>query len=155
MPYLEPEHVLQQFAGYLSDDVRSAIKDDEKYVQAQVGSMSSSLNFLARELGGMHVAINTQRRRLNEALDNIQAELGDDESGAAVADAIASARTELKQADGTDARSLEQDLTAAATSVFQAINEELDGEAANQARRPLYDFLETRVQTQLDVLGRE
>lgn len=155
MPYLEPEHVLQQFAGYLSDDVRSAIKDDEKYVQAQVGSMSSSLNFLARELGGMHVAINTQRRRLNEALDNIEAELGDDESGAAVADAIASARTELKQADGTDARSLEQNVTAAATSVFRAINEELDSEAANQARRPLYGFLETRVQTQLDVLGRE
>lgn len=155
MPYLEPEHVLQQFAGYLSDDVRSAIEDDEKFVQAQVGSMSSSLNFLARELGGMHVAINTQRRQLHDALDGIEAELGDDELDGAVTDAIADARTKLEQADRTDARTLEQDVTAAASSVFRTINEELDEEAASQARRPLYDFLETRVQTQLDVLGRE
>ncbi|WP_254533622.1 hypothetical protein [Natrinema gelatinilyticum] len=155
MPYLEPEHVLHQFASYLNDDVRSAIADDQKFVQAQVGSMSSSLNFLAMELGGMHVAMKTQRRRLLCAFDDIESELGDGDAAVAVADAIDTARAELEQTDMTDVRALETELTNAANTVFEAINTELDEKAARRARRPLYDFLDTRVQTQLDLLGRE
>jgi hypothetical protein len=154
MPYLKPEHVLQQFASYLSDDIRHAVADDEKFVQAQVGSMSSSLNFLAKEFGGMRVAINTQKRQLDSSLAAVERQL-DDESADAVVAAIDEARSELTQADGTSARDLEQTVTAAATTALSAINEELDEERARQARQPLYEFLETRVQTQLDVLGRE
>lgn len=155
MPYLEPEHVLQQFAGYLSDDVRGAVRDDEKFVQAQIGSMSSSLNFLAKEFSGMHVAINTQRRQLDRSLATVEGQLNDDESADAVLEAIDEARSAIEQADRTDARDLEQTVTGAAETVLSAINEELDEETARQARQPLYEFLETRVQTQLDVLGRQ
>ncbi len=155
MPYLEPEHVLQQFASYLNDDVRNAIDDDQKFVRAQVGSMSSSLNFFARELGGMHVALKTQQRRLHCALDDIESNLGESESAAAVADTIADARADIESADATNATALEQELTTAAIGVFEAVNEKLDDEAARQARQSLYDFLDTRVETQLDLLGRE
>lgn len=155
MPYLEPEHVLQQFASYLNEDVRNAIEDDQKFVRAQVGSMSSSLNFLSRELGGMHVALKTQQRRLHCSLDDIEDGLSEDESGAAVADAITAARADIERADATNAREFEQELTTAAIAVFKAVNEELDDADAQQARQPLYDFLDTRVQTQLDLLGRK
>jgi Mg2+ and Co2+ transporter CorA len=155
MPYLQPNHVLQQFANYLSDDVRSAIEDDEKFVQAQVGSMSSSLNFLSKELSGMHVAVNTQKRQLERALDDIESRVSNDESADTVLEAIDDARSALEEADRAEARELEQTVTAAATDVISAINQDLDDEAARRARRPFYEFLETRVQTQLDVLGRE
>jgi hypothetical protein len=147
MPYLEPETVVKRFSSYLHHDVRDAIDEDHQFVKAQVGSMSSSMNFLARELGGARVAVNTQRRRLRDALDGVAEATEADE----VLAAVATARDRVDEAEG-DPRDVEVELTAAATAVFEAIDESLDGEAARAARRPLYEFLETRVETQLDLL---
>jgi hypothetical protein len=151
MPYFDPGEVVGQFAKYLQRDVREAI-DDEKFVKAQVGSMSSSLTFLGRELGGMHVAVNTQRRRLVDALDDLEQALEDGEIHSdAVAETVASARERVADADGRPYE-MERELTASANEVLDSINEELSGAEAHRARQPLYDYMETRVQTQLDLL---
>lgn len=152
MPYLDPELVVGQFSKYLYREVREAIEDDEKFVAAQVGSMSSSMNFLSRELGGAHVAVNAQRRALLEALDDVEGILDEDDvEGDGVRGAVSTARERVDSADGGPSE-VEGELTAAATAVLDGIDEDLDGDAARRVRRPLYDYMETRVQTQLDLL---
>lgn len=155
MPYLEPELVVQRFGSYLHTDVRDAIDDDRQFVHAQVGSMSSSLTFLARELGGARVAINTQRRALQTALEEVETALEErPEAHEEVLAAVESARARLENAEGAPT-AVEREVVGAANIVFESIRDELDGDQARRARRPLYRFLDTRVQTQLDVLGRD
>ena len=152
MPYLDPEIVVGQFSKYMHRNVREAIKDEERFVAAQVGSISSSMNFLSRELGGAHVAINTQRRSLLEALNDVERVLDEDDIGNSdVRDAVSTARDRV---DGTEGRpyEVEGELTGAATALLERINKDLDSDAARRARSPLYDYMETRVQTQLDLL---
>jgi len=45
MPHLNPERVLERFSTFLQEDVRAEI--DDEFIDGQVGSMSSTLSYLA------------------------------------------------------------------------------------------------------------
>lgn len=152
MPYLDPEHVLQQFAGYLQGDVRDAIDDDHKFVKAQVGSMSSSLNFLARELDSMTADLETQRESLLDALDAVEETIEDDDKAADVEASIEDARARIEDADTNDDYEYERVLTDAATDVLETIDE-MNPQEATRVREPLYAYINTRVRTQIEALG--
>jgi hypothetical protein len=154
MPYLEPEHVLRQFAGYLQDDVRDAIEDEHKFVEAQVGSMSSSLNFLARELDSLNEDLAAQRRALLEALDDVEAALEQEGGSPTIERAIETARDSVRNADPSNGYEYERVLTGAATDVLNSL-EDLDDQSAAPVRRPLYSYMNARVKTQLEALGAE
>ncbi|OLZ39442.1 hypothetical protein A6E15_18965 [Natrinema saccharevitans] len=68
MPYLDPELILDRFAAFTREEVRPAVTDDE-FVHAQVGSMASTLQFLAGDVGGREAAVRVQRRTLRERPD--------------------------------------------------------------------------------------
>lgn len=154
MPYLEPEHVLRQFATYLQQDVRDAIDGDHKFVKAQVGSMSSSLNFLAMELDSLGEDLATQQQALLDALDDAERELDTVDDSTSVAETITASRERVQNAELTDSYAFERELTEAVTAVLNALDE-LSEDDARRVRRPLYSFLETRVTTQLEALGGE
>lgn len=155
MPYLEPAHVLRQFSAFAREEIRPALADDERFVAAQVGSMASTLQYLAAELDGHEAAVDAQREALDEALDAAIASLRKSEApGAAAAlDDVTDARKRVDEAEG-DARAVEDELLAAADGALAAIDG-VEGEAAEAARRPLYAFLDTRLEEQLELLGRE
>ena len=154
MPYLAPEHVLRQFATYLQEDVRDAIDDDHKFVKAQVGSMSSSLSFLAMELDSLGEDLSTQQQALLDALDDAESELGTIEDPASVAETITTSRERVQNTELADSYAFERELTEAVTAVFESLDE-LPEDDARRVRKPLYSFLETRVTTQLEALGGE
>jgi hypothetical protein len=148
MPYLEPEQVLREFSRYTIEEVRPALADDEEFMRGQVGSMASTLRFLAGELEGMDAAVDGQRESLLDALDRAESAVEDD----AVLETLRDARSRVEAADD-DARDAERVLLAAAEDALSAVDD-LDEEAAREARRPLYDFLDTRLEAQLGLLGR-
>ncbi|OLZ39158.1 hypothetical protein A6E15_17250 [Natrinema saccharevitans] len=154
MPYLDPELILDRFAAFTREEVRPAVTDDE-FVHAQVGSMASTLQFLAGDVGGREAAVRVQRRTLRESLTELESALDRHDVGSsAVRTAVDDARSDLETADGPT-RDVEETLVAVADDVLTTIDAELDGDAAAVARRPLYDFLRTRVDEQLRLLGRE
>jgi signal recognition particle GTPase len=154
MPYLDPELILDRFAVFTREEVRPAVADDE-FVHAQVGSMASTLQFLAGEVGGREAAVRTQRRALRESLDDLESVLvRADIEAMAVRTAIAAARSDADAAEGS-IRDVEEMLLTAANDVLATIDEELEAEQAVIARQPLYDFLHARVDQQLRLLGRE
>ncbi|WP_222912871.1 hypothetical protein [Natrinema sp. SYSU A 869] len=154
MPYLDPELILDRFATFTREEVRPAVTDDE-FVHAQVGSMASTLQFLAGEVGGREAAVRAQRRTLAERLDELESVLERNEiDSSAVRTALDDARDEIDAVDGST-RDVEETLLTAADDVLATIDEELDAERAAIARRPLYEFLRTRVDRQLRLLGRE
>lgn len=154
MPYLEPEHVLRQFSGYLQGDVREAIGDEHKFVEAQVGSMSSSLNFLARELDSLNEDLATQRRALLDALDEVESALEQEGGSPSVEREIEMARETVRDAETADEYEYERVLTGAATDVLETL-ETLEDQRAASVRAPLYSYMNTRVRTQLEALGAE
>lgn len=151
MPYLEPEHVLKRFSKFALAEVRPAI--DDEFLQGQVGSMASTLRFVSMEVAGWPDAIERQHDALLTALDEVAATVEDDAVGATVADAID--RVSEAPAATDDPDDLERTLLAASNDVLDAIEEELAGDAARRARGPVYEFLEVRVQSQLELMGRE
>ncbi|MDF9747820.1 hypothetical protein [Natrinema salsiterrestre] len=154
MPYLDPELILDRFATFTREEVRPAVTDDE-FVHAQVGSMASTLQFLAGEVGGREAAVRTQRRTLTDRLDELEAVLDRNEIDAPdVRAALEEGHSEIGAADGST-EEVEEILLSAADDVLAAIDDELDGERAAIVRRPLYEFLRTRVDQQLGMLGRE
>ena len=154
MPYLDPELILDRFATFTREEVRPAVTDDE-FVYAQVGSMASTLQFLAGEVGGREAAVRTQRRALHESLDDLESVLkrADIES-MAVWSAIETARNDIDTAEGSTG-DIEETLLTAANDVLATIDKELEAERATIARQPMYDFLHARVDQQLRLLGRE
>lgn len=152
MPYLSPADVLRRFSRFTLSTVRPAVSDDEAFVRGQVGSMASTLRFLAGELEGRERAVAEQERALREALREVADVVEDDGPVAATA---VGARERLDAAgDDTTAHEREQALLAAADDVLACIDGTLDDEAARAARRPLYGFLDTRLEAQLRMLGR-
>lgn len=156
MPYLSPADVLRRFSRFSLSTVRPAVPEDERFVRAQVGSMASTLRFLAGELEGRERAVAEQERALRAALDDVAEGVDDDGS---VASAVVDARERLDDGDGSDdaaraATERERTLLAAADDVLASIDEELDDEAARAARRPLYRFLDARLDAQHRMLGR-
>lgn len=156
MPYLDPELILDRFATFTREDVRPAVEaGGDEFVHAQVGSMASTLQFLAGEVGGRESAVRAQRRALDERMAELDATLEREEiDSAAVTDAVAHARDELDTVEGPT-EEVEETLLSVAGDVLTVIDEELDGDRAATARRPLYEFLGTRVDRHLRLLGRE
>lgn len=149
MPHLQPAQVLEEFASFLQDDVRAEI--DDEFVDGQVGSMSSTMRYLSQQLRHEHEVTVRQRDSLLEALAAVERNCDD----TAVVESAASARERIENASADDGNELETVLISACNDVLDAINAELEGDAASAAREPLYDFLRVRVEGQLELLGRD
>lgn len=148
MPYLEPELVLDGFAQFAIEEVRPALKEDEAFMRGQVGSMASTLRFLASELEGREDAVAAQRSALEESL----AEARDAVADPSVREVLIDALDRVTGASGSP-REVESLLLEVAEEVFETV-ESLDGPAAREARAPLYRFLDERLEAQLGLLGR-
>lgn len=148
MPYLEPDEVLRRFSSYALEEIRPALREDEEFMRGQVGSMASTLRFLASELDGLDDAVAAQREALIDALAVARDAVEDPEVEAE----LAAAANRVAAADG-DPRSVERTVLEAASDSLAAVDG-LPPDAARQARRPLYEFLDERVRTQLGLLGR-
>lgn len=157
MPYLSPELVLGRFATFARDDVRNALtEEDGEFMRAQVGSMSSTLEFLSMELDGMGDVVDAQHRALATALDEATTALETiDADAPKVQRAIQDATEQLADALHSDVYDHEEFLTRASEDILAAIDAELVGDEAKIVRAPLYAFLRTRVDEQLHMLGRE
>lgn len=157
MPYLSPSLVLGRFSGFARDEVRPAIGgEDDEFMQAQVGSMSSTLSFLSKELDGMGEAVDAQHDALLDALDGAEHALADaDRETDEVEAAVEDARERVRDAPCGDVYEHERVLVESCSDVLEAVDERLDGETARAVREPLYRYLRTRVQSQLEMLGRD
>jgi len=150
MPYLRPETVLEEFSGFTLSTVRPALREDEEFVRGQTGSMASTLRFLAGELEARAAMVDEQEHTLRAALDAV----ADAAADTPVADAVDGAVADLDDAPDT-AREREGTLLEVADDVLAAVDTHLDEARAREARRPMYDFLDTRTGGQLRMLGRE
>jgi len=151
MPYLEPEHVTREFSRFAIEEIRPAIDDDEQFVEAQVGSMASTMRFLSGELQGMPEAVDAQHDAAREALAAAEEVLAEHEATAAE-EAVTEARERVAAAEGRS-REVESTLVEAVRDALEAVDD-CDDEVARAARDPLYGFLDTRVESQLRLLGR-
>jgi hypothetical protein len=157
MPYLPPELILDRFSTFARDDVRSSINGEgDEFLEAQVGSMSSTLSFLSKELEGMGDAVESQHEALLEALDGAEQVLNDvDAGGSDIRITLEETRERVSNAPRNDSYEHEQILVDASSELLEAVNEDLDRETAQAIREPLYQFLQTRVESQLEMLGRD
>lgn len=152
MTYIAPSVVLGRLSEFTSDTVVEAIGEESSFVRAQVGSMSSTLGFLSREVEHREEAVLEQRRRLLEAFENLE-HLGDEDASSFVAEkreAIESIDPIIGKTD--DIRTKSRDTLG---ELRQAIEEGTFGEDTPEARTILYDLFETRIENQLHMLGRE
>lgn len=156
MPYLHPELVLGRFSSFTRGEVRPAIVGDgDEFLEAQVGSMSSTLDFLSKELDGMRDAVEAQHEALCEALDGADEALdGVDATAPDVRTALEDGRDRLADPPA-DVYDHEELLLEVSADALAAVEAGLDGEAARAVRDPLYGFLDVRVTAQLEMLGRE
>lgn len=146
MPYLEPAAILREFSGFAATEVRPALAEDEEFVRGQVGSMASTLRFLADELEGFEAGVATQRSSLLDALSDSRTAIDDP----AVEATLRDVGCRVRDADGRP-REVERTLLEAADDALAAVD---DLEAPREARAPLYDFLDARLEAQLQLLGR-
>lgn len=158
MPYLRPELVLDRFSTFARDDVRPAIVGDgDEFLEAQVGSMSSTLSFLSKELDGMGDAVETQHESLVDALDDAEQVLADvdaDGDTDQVRSTIAETKGRLSETVASDPYAHERAILEGSSAVLEAVDDHLDETTARAVRTPLYRFLRTRVESQLELLGR-
>lgn len=157
MPYLPPELILDRFSTFARDDVRSSINGEgDEFLEAQVGSMSSTLSFLSKELEGMGDAVESQHEALLEALDGAEQVLNDvDAGGSDIRITLEETRERVSNAPRGDLYEHEQVLVDASSELLEAVDEDLDRKTAQAIREPLYQFLQTRVESQLEMLGRD
>ena len=151
MPYLKPEETMRQFSKFVLEEVRPRIEDE--FVRAQLGSMASTLRFMSGEIEGMDEAVEAQRQTLVVALDGVEAAVKESEQE--VLESVEEARGRVDDAADAGTHELEEALLAACEDVLQTIDDELDGDDARNARRPLYDFLDVRIEAQLRMCGRK
>ena len=149
MPYLKPEKTARRFSKFVLKEVRPRVEDE--FVRAQLGSMASTLRFMSGEIQGMDEAVEAQQQTLVAALDGVEAAV--DESDEKVLESVEEARERVDAAEGT--RETEEVLLAACENVLQTVDDELEEDDARRARRPLYDFLDVRVEAQLRMCGRK
>lgn len=139
---------MAEFARFAVDDVRPALPDDEAFMRGQVGSMASTLRFLATELAEVDDAVAAQRASLLSALADAE-EAVDDPT---VRETLVCARRRVSGGSGRP-REVERLVLSAADEALEAV-ETLDEPAARRARAPLYRFLDDRVDAQLGLLGK-
>jgi hypothetical protein len=156
MPYLHPELVLGRFSSFTREEVRPAIVGDgDEFLEAQVGSMSSTLDFLSKELNGMRDAVEAQHEALLEALAGAERALDDlDATAPDVRTVLEDGRDRLADPPA-DVYDHEELLLAVSSDALAAVDDDLEGEAARAVRDPLYGFLQVRVTAQLEMLGRD
>lgn len=156
MPYLHPKLVLRRFSAFTREEVRpSVVGEGDEFLEAQVGSMSSTLDFLSKELDGMRDAVDAQHEALLEALEGAERALDSLDTGAPdVRATVADGRDQLADPP-TGVYDHEELLLGVSSDALAAVEAELDGEAARAVRDPLYEFLRVRVAAQLEMLGRE
>jgi len=155
MPYLPPAKIVEQFSNFTRKEIRPVIKDDEQFMQAQAGSMSSTLRFLSNELEQMETSIQKQESAFRDALDDIhEIAAKQDGSVADIDEALTEARDTL-QSDVSSHRSRERELLEASNKLLEAIENDTDGDDARELRRPMYRFIDIRLNTQLKMLGRD
>lgn len=157
MPYLDPATVLERFSGTLLSEIRPTIPDDEELVRAQAGSMASTLRFLAAEIEREERALASQHEALLAALSDTDAavEAVDTDGADRVAEAVASARASVEDAEDEERAAREGALLSAADDVLAAIDAALDGDDARRCRTPVYRFLDRRLEAHHAILGRE
>ena len=157
MPYLRPELVLDRFSSFARDDIRPSITvEGDEFLEAQVGSMSSTLSFLSKELEGMGAAVESQHEALLAALDDAENILDDaDVDGGDLSVGVDETRERVSNAPRDDVYEHERVLVDASSDLLEAVDEELDRETAQAIRGPMYRFLGTRVESQLRMLGRD
>lgn len=157
MTYVSPSVVLERLSEFSSGTIVEAIgeestTEESTFVRAQVGSMSSTLGFLAREVEHRDESVRRQRRALLDALDDLE-EFADDGAGTFVADrrdAVEAVEPTLGNLE--DVRAV---LRETLGELQHAVDDGTFGEDTPAARTVLYDLFETRVESQLRVLGRE
>ena len=156
MPYLHPKLVLRRFSAFTREEVRpSVVGDGDEFLEAQVGSMSSTLDFLSKELGGMRDAVESQHEALLEALAGAEQALADTDAEAPEVRTVIEEGRERLTDPPADVYDHEEFLLDVGSDALAAVEAELDGEAARAVRDPLYGFLHARVTAQLEMLGRE
>jgi hypothetical protein len=155
MPYLHPEVVLRRFSAFTRGEVRpSVVGDGDEFLEAQVGSMSSTLDFLSKEVDGMRDAVEAQHEALREALDGVERALdGLDAEAPEVRAVLEDGRDRLADPPAA-VYDHEERLLEVSSDALAAVETDLEGEAACAVRSPLYDFLRVRVTAQLEMLGR-
>lgn len=152
MVYLPPSDVLDRLSEFTADTLVGAIGNGSKFQRAQAGSMSSTLGFLARETEHREQSFLEQRVALLEALDELEG-LGDDDATSFVTaqrDLVDSEEPTMGNADDVQATLLE-----AIGGLQSAMADGTFGEDTTRARAVLYELLEKRVQSQLQVVGRD
>lgn len=152
MTYLPPSVVLSRLSEFTSDTVIGGIGEGSKFVRAQVGSMSSTLGFLSQEIARQDEALLEQREALLDALDDVE-NLGDNEVSVFVADQRDTVENIDPRMGNTE--EVQSVLLDAMGDLQTAINDGTFEEDTAEARGVLYDLFETRVQSQLWVLGRD
>lgn len=156
MPYLKPENALERISGFTRKEIRGGIAADREFLKDQAGSMSSTLRFMAREIEMREDVVEEQFETFLTSLDTVEralAEVNHDRAPAVEA-AVADAHDRIDSLDTLDVYAREQALLVACNDVLDAIERDLDGDAARRIRRPIYDFIDTRLQLQLQILGR-
>lgn len=149
MPYLNPEHTLERFSEFALDEIRPAVDDD--FLQGQVGSMGSTLRFLSMEIAGKRGAVEQQKSGLEASLKKLLERTNDDE----IENIVEGEIDKIHSIPDQEPNKTEELLLDISNNVLTAIDNELTEESAQTARRPMYEFLDTRVESQLEMLGRE
>lgn len=155
MLYLDPEDVLERLSKFAIEEVRPAIRDDERFVKAQVGSMASTLRFLSGELAALERSMGRQEQSFREALADVDARIDkQDRDLERIRNAISDSRAELATAENSLER--EEIILEDADDILSLIDANVDDHAtACTLREPFYGFLDTRVNAQLQMLGRD
>jgi hypothetical protein len=150
MPHTDPELLLERFSGFLYRDVRSTIEEDQ-LLHAQLGSLSSTLRLLAKELEHYGSDIETQRVAFERALERVDDRVDTDQT---IASAIDDARNRLDAVPEYELREKERTILAEASRLLETIEDECCADRAGELRAPLYAFVKERTATQLETLGR-
>ncbi len=151
MPYVPPSTVLGRLSEFTADTVVDAIGEESTFVRAQVGSMSSTLGFLAREVEHRDESILERRRALLDALDELEG------VGGAAADAfVADQRERVEAVEPVigNADDVETAVRETLGELQRAVDDGTFGAETPEARARLYELFEHRVESQLHVLGR-
>jgi hypothetical protein len=152
MEYIRPETVLDRFSTYLREEIRAELDDD--FQEAQVGSISSTLDLMAAEIGGSGHSNHAKRQRFFDCLDELEDRLDEIDGGTTgVQSEIDVVRSSINESM-TDSRfHFDDRISQSCAILLTAIDDELAGEAAKSLRRPMYEFLQYCVDGHREMLG--
>jgi len=155
MPYLQPLEVLEKFSEYLNSEVSDVIPETDTATRSQVGSMSSTMQYLTNEFGGMRVSYRRQVDAFTNAIESVEEEVDRGDGAEQIMEALEDARRAItEQEDPTTPASIrdaEADMLQAVDNLLVEINE-LPRSRAEKLRPPLYNFMDERISAQMALL---